>query len=130
VRLAPQHRAAAAAERAAPVVHRAARKAPPVPTHRLVARSAVHVLVLNGNGVQGAAATEAAHLQVAGYRIAGARNAQRHNYAQSLVLYVPGWIKEARRLARDAGVRLVAPVDGLRPATLKGSKLVVVLGSA
>jgi len=113
------------------VTHRAAvPKAPPVPTHPLRARNAVHVLVLNGNGVQGAAASEESRLQLEGYRIAGARNAARHNYAQSMVLYVPGWIKEARRLAHDAGVRVVAPVDGLRPSSLKGSKLVVVLGSA
>jgi hypothetical protein len=88
------------------------------------------VLVLNGNGAQGAAAAEASHLRVSGYHIGGARNAARQNYAHSMVLYVPGWIKEARRLAQDAGVRLVAPVDGLRPSTLRGSKLVVVLGSA
>ena len=129
VHLAPKH--AAVSTTAAPrVVHHVTHRTPAVPTHPLRARSAVHVLVLNGNGVAGAAATEAAHLQVAGYRIGGARNAERHNYVQSMVLYVPGWIKEARRLAHDAGVRVVAPVDGLKPATLKGSKLVVVLGSA
>jgi hypothetical protein len=43
-------------------------------------------------------------------------------------MFVPGWIKEARRLARDAGVRMVAPLDGLRPAQLKGSVLVLLLG--
>jgi hypothetical protein len=88
------------------------------------------VLVLNGNRVQGAASREAALLQSAGYRIAGAENAQRHDYARSMVLYVPGWAKEARRLARDTGIRLVAPVDGLRRAALKGSKTVVILGSS
>src|SRR5581483_9817448 len=93
------------------------------------ARSAVHVLVLNGNGEQGAASDEASRLQVSGYRISGARNAARHDYARSMVLYVPGWVKEARRLGRDAGIRVVAPVDGLRPSMLKGSQLVVVLGT-
>jgi hypothetical protein len=105
-------------------------KAPRIPTHPLRARSAVNVLVLNGNGVQGAAATEASRLRIAGYHVGGARNAARHNYVRSMVLYVPGWIKEARRLAHDTGVRIVAPVDGLRPSMLKGSKLVVVLGNA
>ena len=94
------------------------------------ARPVVHVLVLNGNSVQGAASREAALLQSAGYRVAGAENAQRHDYARSMVLYVPGWVKEARRLAHDTGIRLVAPVDGLRPAALKGSKTVVILGTA
>jgi hypothetical protein len=119
---------AATAPKRAHVVHR--HKAPRVATHPLRARSAVNVLVLNGNGVQGAAATEASRLRVAGYHVGGARNAARHNYVRTMVLYVPGWIKEARRLARDTGVRIVAPVDGLRVSTLKGSKLVVILGNA
>ena len=105
-------------------------KVPPPPSHPLRARASVRVLVLNGNGRQGAASSEAARLQSAGYRIGGAENAQRHNYAQSMVLYVPGWVKEARRLAHDTGIRVVAPVDGLRATALKGSKTVVILGTA
>ncbi|HXR12501.1 MAG TPA: LytR C-terminal domain-containing protein [Gaiellaceae bacterium] len=101
----------------------------PIPSHPLRARSQVRVLVLNANGVQGAAHTEAARLQSLGYPIGGAANAPSHHYAQSMVMYVPGYLKEARRLARDAGVRLVAPVDGLRPAALSGSRLVVLLGN-
>jgi hypothetical protein len=132
-RLAPKHVVATAAARAKP--HRAQHvvqvpKIAPAPSHPLRARMSVRVLVLNGNSVQGAAAAEAARLHGAGYRIGGATNAQRHNYAQSMVLYVPGWIKEARRLARDTGIRLVAPVDGLRPAALKGSQTVVILGTS
>jgi LytR cell envelope-related transcriptional attenuator len=119
---------AAAAPRPAHVLH--TRKAPRIPTHPLRARSSVNVLVLNGNGVQGAAASEASRLRIAGYQVGGARNAARRNYVRSMVLYVPGWIKEARRLARESGVHIVAPVDGLRPSMLKGSKLVVVLGNA
>jgi LytR cell envelope-related transcriptional attenuator len=101
-----------------------------VPSHPLRARSHVHVLILNGNGVQGAASTEAARLQSAGYRIRGAENALRHDYARSMVLYVPGWVKEAQRLAHDAGIKLVAPIDGLTPAKLKASQAVVILGSS
>jgi len=119
---------AVAATQARPVAHVSKEAAPP--SHPLRARASVHVLVLNGNRVQGAAATEAARLQSAGYRVAGAENAQRHDYARSMVLYVPGWVKEARRLARDTGIRLVAPVDGLRPPALKGSKTVVILGTS
>jgi LytR cell envelope-related transcriptional attenuator len=130
VHLAPKHALAAAAATAKPKHVVRVRKVPPVPSHPLRARTSVHVLVLNGNSVQGAAASEAARLRSAGYRIAGAENAQRHDYAHSMVLYVPGWVKEARRLARDTGIRLVAPVDGLRRAALKGSKTVVILGTA
>ena len=135
VHLAPKKHAAssatasaAAAPRPTHVVHK--HKAPRVPAHPLRARSAVNVLVLNGNGVQGAAGSEASRLRVAGYHVGGSRNAARHDYVRSMVLYVPGWVKEARRLARDAGFRIVAPVDGLRPSMLKGSKLVVILGNA
>jgi LytR cell envelope-related transcriptional attenuator len=129
VHLAPKHAARAAATR--PAAHAAPKpKAPVVRSHPLRARSSVRVLVLNGNGVQGAAGVEASRLRLAGYRVGGTRNAARHDYARSLVLYAPGWAKEARRLARDTGLRVVAPLDGLRPSSLKGSNLVVILGSA
>jgi LytR cell envelope-related transcriptional attenuator len=114
---------------AAAVTATAAVKVKPMPQIPLRPRSAVRVLVLNGNGVSGAAASEAARLQGAGYRIGGATNAQRHDYAGSMVMYVPGWAKEARRLARETGIRIVAPVDGLRAAQLKGSKVVLLLGT-
>jgi hypothetical protein len=46
-----------------------------------------------------------------------------------MVMYVPGWVKEARRLAREMGVKLVAPVDGVVPGRLKGSQVVLILGT-
>ena len=129
--LVPAHTAARAsapakAQHVRTIAH-VAKKIPAAPSHPLQARSGVRVLVLNGNGVQGAASTEATRLQSKGYRIAGATNAQRHDYARSMVLYAPGWVKEARRLARDAGISLVAPIDGMK---LKASQAVVVLGSS
>ena len=131
-KLAPHQHAAAATTKTEPkeVVHHAAPKpAPKVASIPLRPRSRVRVLVLNGNGVSGAAANQAARLQADGYRIGDATNAARHDYARSMVMFVPGWVKEARRLARDAGIRMVAPVDGLRPAQLKGSELVLLLGN-
>jgi hypothetical protein len=86
------------------------------------------VLVLNGNGVTGAASAEAARLQSDGYRVAGAVDAERHDYAESMVFFVPGWQKEARRLAHSVGIRVVAPIDGIRGPQLKGSKVVLLLG--
>ncbi len=127
----PKHVVAARTSAATGHIARKVVHAPPaIPQHPLRARARVRVLVLNGNGVQGAASTEAARLTGAGYRIAAAENAQRHDYAQSMVLYVPGWINEARRLAHDAGIRIVAPIDGLRPASLKGSHAVVIVGTS
>lgn len=103
-------------------------KAKPIPQIPLRPVSQVRVLVLNGNGVTGAASTAAARLQAQGYRIGGAVDADRHDYASSMVFFVPGWQKEARRLARSVGIRVVAPIDGMRTAQLKGSKLVLLLG--
>lgn len=114
---------------AKPVRRVAAPKQQPVPQQALRPRTAVRVLVLNGNGVGGAAAAAASSLRARGYRIGDATNAQRSDYANSMVMFVPGWAQEARRLARDAGIRMVAPVDGLRPAQLKGSKVILLLGS-
>lgn len=121
------------ASAAKPAVHVAGRvhvrvhtvKVPSVP---LRPRSRVRVLVLNGNGVSGAASAEAARLEARGYRIGGATNAERHDYARSMVMFVPGWSKEARRLAHDIGIRMVAPVDGLHPSQLRGSGVVLLLG--
>lgn len=127
VRLAPDQRThAKTAAPAAP--KRAVVATPRVTAHPLRPRSRVRVLVLNGNGVSGAASAEAARLQAQGYRIGGATNAERHDYARSMVMFVPGWSKEAHRLARDAGIRMVAPVDGLHPSQLRGSGVVLLLG--
>ena len=132
VHLAPRTTAEPKPKAAAPAQRHAHIRAVPKLTVRSVAlrpRSRVRVLVLNGNGVSGAASSEAARLQARGYRIGAATNAERHDYARSMVMFVPGWIKEARRLAHDTGVRMVAPVDGLHPAQLKGSGVVLLLGT-
>jgi LytR cell envelope-related transcriptional attenuator len=132
----PHHRTAttAAKPQSEPTVAHTRRHVAPVKrvrvaVHPLRARAQVRVLVLNGNGHQGAAHTEAARLQGLGYLIGGATNAARHDYARSMVMFVPGWQKEAQRLARETGIRLVAPVDGITSATLRGSRVVVLLGS-
>ena len=112
-----------------------ARKVPP-PPHRVVkapavprlARAETRVLVLNGNGRQGAAGDEAITLQTLGYPVGPTGNAVRSDYAESIVMYRPGYRPEAVRLARDAGIRLVGPLDGLRPGDLKGSQLAVIVG--
>jgi hypothetical protein len=113
---------------AAPVRH--VRSVPAVPVHPLRLRAKLSVLVLNGNGVNGAAGSEATSLQALGYGSSRSEDAPRHDYARSMVLYVPGYVQEARRLGRDAHIGIVAPVDGIRTAQLKGSRLVVVLGGS
>ena len=71
VHLAPRHVHAKAAAVAKPTLHTVTNVrhvAPPL-THPLRTHNRVSVLVLNGNGVQGAAASTASHLRAIGYRI-------------------------------------------------------------
>jgi hypothetical protein len=94
-----------------------------------LARGKVGVMVLNGNGRQGAAAAAAARVRHHGYRIRSVGNAGRTTYGRSLVMYRPGYEGEGRRLARDLGIRMVGPLDGMRTAQLHGAQAVVVIGS-
>jgi hypothetical protein len=92
-------------------------------------RSRVSVLVLNGNGTSGVAGATATRLLGRGYHSATATTASINNSAVSLVLYRQGWEREARRLARDAGIRVVAALDGRLPAGSASDQLVVILGA-
>ena len=43
-------------------------------------------------------------------------------------MYRAGRRPEAVRLARDLGIRMVSPLDGVRPRDLLGAQLAVVVG--
>ena len=92
-------------------------------------RARTGVLVLNGNGRAGAASAEASRLHGLGYVIRGKGNADRQDYATTVVMYRKGFAGEAQRLARDLNVKIVGPLDGLAPSALHGGQLVVVLGA-
>jgi LytR cell envelope-related transcriptional attenuator len=92
-------------------------------------RAETKVVVLNGNGRAGAAAAAAAKLQGLGYRIRSTGNAQRQDYATTVVLYRPGYQPEGARLAHDLHVKVVGPLDGLKPAALHGAQLAIILGA-
>ena len=94
----------------------------------ILAREKTPVLVLNGNGVAGAAHTAATRVHARGYPISAVGNAATPNNGPSLVMYRPGREGEARRLARDLGIGVVGPLDGLPLRSLHGAKLAVVLG--
>jgi hypothetical protein len=94
-----------------------------------VARADIHIAVMNGNGRHGAAAAASARLQHLGYKVASTGNAKRQDYATSVVMYRPGFAAEGRRLARDLGIKVVGPVDGVRRAALHGGQLAVILGA-
>ena len=94
----------------------------------LLPRDDVSVLVLNGNGIAGAASTAAERVHARNYVVAGTGNAPRSDFARSVVMYRPGLAGEARRLARDVGVRRVAPLDGLQARDLQGAHVALVIG--
>jgi LytR cell envelope-related transcriptional attenuator len=92
-------------------------------------RSDTGVFVLNGNGRSGAAAGEARKLSAFGYRVPAMGNAKRQDYANTVVMYRPGYAAEAQRLARDLHVKIVGPLDGLKPRALHGGQLAILLGA-
>jgi LytR cell envelope-related transcriptional attenuator len=92
-------------------------------------RTETGVFVLNGNGRSGAAAGEARKLSAFGYRVPGTGNAKRLDYATTVVMYRRGFHAEALRLARDLHVKIVGPLDGLKPAALHGGQLTILLGA-
>jgi hypothetical protein len=103
------------------------RKPAPAPVAK-VPRSRTVVLVLNGNGQTGAAATAASRVTSRGYKIGAVANAPRQ-VAQSLVMYKPGFAGEGKRLGKDLGVKLVGPLDGIRARDLGRAHVVFILGS-
>lgn len=92
-----------------------------------LARGDTSVMVLNGNGVSGAAHTAAARVRARGYMIGEVGNARRTDYMRSVVMYRPGYRGEALRLARDLRIRIVGPLDGLRTRDLLGAHVVFVI---
>jgi hypothetical protein len=98
------------------------RKSPILP------RGSTSVTVLNGNGVSGAAAAAASRVRARGYLVDDVGNAPRSGYGRSVVMYRAGRRPEALRLARDMGIRLVSPLDGVRARDLLGAQLAVIVG--
>jgi LytR cell envelope-related transcriptional attenuator len=105
------------------------RTAPPAATAKrpMLDRGSISVMVLNGNGQAGAAHIAAAKVGGHGYLVGNVGNAQETS-PRTLVMYRPGYAAEGARLGRDLHVRLVRPLDGLRPSQLLGSHLVLILG--
>jgi LytR cell envelope-related transcriptional attenuator len=94
-----------------------------------LARGETSVIVLNGNGVSGAAHAVASQIESRGYSIGDVGNANRTDYTRSVVMYRPGYRGEAMRLARDLRIRIVGPLDGMRVRELMGAHVAVVVGS-
>jgi hypothetical protein len=106
--------------------HKVGPKSPPgKPT---LPRSKTAVIVLNGNGVTGAAAAASRPVKRLGYRIREIGNAHRSDYPHSVVMFRKGFRPEAVRLGRDVGVTIVGPLDGIRVGELHRAQLVYVVG--
>jgi LytR cell envelope-related transcriptional attenuator len=122
---------AAVAPARTPAATRASAKAKPAaPARPLLPRAKTGVLILNGNGVQGAAAQAATVVRARGYLVTDTKNAPRTGYATWHLMAAPGYAHEAMRFARDidlASAR-VGPLDGMTPKQLHGAKLVLILG--
>lgn len=92
-----------------------------------LSRSETTVLVLNGNGVSGAAHDAASRVHARGYSIGEVGNAHRTDYMRTVVMYRPGYRGEALRLARDLRIKIVGPLDGLRIRDLMGAHVALVV---
>jgi hypothetical protein len=104
------------------------RTAQPAPTKKATLdRSDVSVMVLNGGGVSGAAHLAADKVTAQGYRLGQIGNAAGDT-PRTLVMYRAGYEAEGARLGRDLHVRIVRPLDGMRPAQLMGAHLVLIMG--
>jgi hypothetical protein len=90
-------------------------------------RSETSVMVLNGNGRAGAAHAAADKVSARGYLLGNVGNATSTT-PRSVVMYRPGYAAEGARLARDMRVRVVRPLDGMRPSQLLGAHVVLIVG--
>ena len=94
-----------------------------------LSRAETSVIVLNGSGRSGAAAENAARVRGLGYTIGTVGNAPRTDFTRTIVMFRPGYRAEAARLAADLKLKLVGPLDGLRPPDLLGAHVALIVGS-
>jgi hypothetical protein len=104
-----------------PKKHRPAKPIPP--------NGQIPVMVLNSNGIHGAAHRLAAQVQTFGYPITYVGNAQKRGLP-TIVQYAKGYGPAARKLAKRLGnVQFVTPLDGITPTQAGKAKLVIILGT-
>ncbi len=106
----------------------AAKPVKPARTAAILPRGRTVVVILNGNGIAGAAADTATLARARGYRTGKVANAPRSDYPRTIVMYRPGFSAEGRRFARDLDIRVVTPLDGMKPKALHGAQLALIVG--
>jgi hypothetical protein len=124
-----QHvRQAAEAKVLAPVKPKRPVPAKPQAGKPKLTRAQTSVIVLNGNGRTGAAASSADAIRRFGYTIGTVGNAPRSDFTRTLVMFRKGYRPEALRLAKDLGIKIVGPLDGLRGSDMMGAHVALVVG--
>ncbi len=93
-----------------------------------LSRADTTVIVLNGNGRQGAAAAMAERVRGKGYAIGSVGNAPSAEYPRSLIMYRSGFAAEGKRIAKDLGIKVVGPLDGMKRTQLLGAHVAVIIG--
>ena len=64
-----------------------------------------------------------------GYPVAAVGNAPKADYARTMVMYRGRFRPEGVRLAKDLGIKIVTPLDGLSVSALEGAHVAVILGA-
>jgi LytR cell envelope-related transcriptional attenuator len=98
------------------------------PVKPVLSRRETAVIILNGNGIPGAAANLADNVRRRGYLISGSANAPRSDFTKSIVMFRPGFQREAERLGADMKIKRVVPLDGMSKGDLQGAHLALILG--
>jgi hypothetical protein len=95
---------------------------------KVLPRGKTSVVVLNGNGIPGAAAVSADKAHSLHYIVTATGNAPSTGFARSMVMFRPGFKPAAQRLAKDMGVKAVTPLDGMTKSYLQGAQLALIIG--
>jgi LytR cell envelope-related transcriptional attenuator len=121
-RAVPQAEQAQSAAKTEPSAQEKKKQSGPLP------RAKTSVVVLNGNGIPGAAATTADQVHARHYIVTATGNAPSTDFSASIVMFRPGFKPAAKRLADDMNVEGVTPLDGLTKGDLQGAQLALVIG--
>jgi hypothetical protein len=95
---------------------------------KVLPRGRTSVVVLNGNGIPGAAAVNGDKAHSLHYIVTATGNAPSTGFARSIVMFRPGFKPAAQRLAKDMGVKAVSPLDGITKGDLQGAQLALIIG--
>jgi LytR cell envelope-related transcriptional attenuator len=88
----------------------------------------VEVAVLNGTSVPGLAAKVGDDVRVNGFRLGAVTNS-RDQFDQTVVMYAPGQLRAAKKVAHDLGVKPLQPIDRPTEQTAGDADVVVIAGA-